>query len=58
MMYSKDLTMRPNIQQYATFINNLTYEERYWTNVSQISLTWVIFITIALQLFSCSMQDA
>ena len=58
MMYSKDLTMRPNIQQYAAFINNLTYEESYWTNVSQISLTWVIFITIALQLFSCSMQDA
>ena len=57
MMYSKDLTMRPNIQQYASFINKLTYEESYWTNVSQISLTWVIFITIALQLFSCSMQD-
>ena len=29
MMYSKDLTMRPNIQQYASFINKLTYEESY-----------------------------
>ena len=57
-MLSKDLAMKPNIQQYAAFIINLTYKESYWTNVSQISLTWVIFITIPLQLFSCSMQDA